>query len=490
MDSIFVPPNADYFFEGFRQGGDYSFAKSIAEIVDNSITAGATKIDIDAQLGPISLAIIDNGSGMSRDDLITAMTVSSRSPTEVRAKQDLGRFGLGLKLASLAQCDVLKVISSKDGNISGFAWDLDYLRDNNWELIEIEDPEKNPHVEKLSGNGTIVLWEKIQFKDDSKDVIEVFNKNIDDSRNHLALTFHRFLHGESGIKKCSMLINGTKIEPSDPYNLYDDTMPHTIIDGPHTIGVSGESEYVIYTLPHQNSYENIEDFKRFQAPGGDGTYRTNQGFYIYRSKRLIRYGSWERLSSPNPLTQLCRVQVDIGNDVDAEWEVSINRTTVKFPPIVKKALEELVHRYQKSSRNTYTSRGTIINSNFNFNSWNAITKNKKKSYKINQENPLFKEFTDTLNKEQKIRFLNLVALLEDSIPKDAIFSDMASNPVAMDIESENDLLTIWAISYFDKALAEMKDEKQAFQYLEKLEIFVNQKEELKSILSKERNLEL
>ena len=121
-------PFAPTLIESMRSLG-YSFPSAIADLLDNSISAKAKKITIIAE--PSSdpeMIIFDDGCGMSYDELYEAMRYGSTNPLETRSEDDLGRFGLGMKSASLSQCRRMVVVSKKDGVISAFSWDLDYVR--------------------------------------------------------------------------------------------------------------------------------------------------------------------------------------------------------------------------------------------------------------------------------------------------------------------------------------------------------------------------
>jgi len=111
-----VAPSAASFIESLRDIG-YSFKHALADILDNSIAAGATQIDVicAASRSQLMVEIRDNGDGMTRAELISAMRLGSRSPLDVRNESDLGRFGLGLKTASFSQCRLLSVFTRKGG---------------------------------------------------------------------------------------------------------------------------------------------------------------------------------------------------------------------------------------------------------------------------------------------------------------------------------------------------------------------------------------
>ena len=142
METINLPPYAPTLMESTRAIG-YSVELAIADIIDNSLTAQATRIDIDFfPMGDKYIAIIDNGIGMTSDEITNAMQYGSKNPNEVRDLTDLGRYGLGLKTASLSQCRKLSVVSVSQGQMSGRQWDLDYIQKvGEWSLLVLDSED-------------------------------------------------------------------------------------------------------------------------------------------------------------------------------------------------------------------------------------------------------------------------------------------------------------------------------------------------------------
>ncbi len=139
-------PHAASLIQSLRDIG-YSCETAVADIIDNSITAGAKTVEIlsDASGDDLALAVLDDGTGMTRTELIEAMRPGSRNPLSDRAANDLGRFGLGLKSASFSQCKRLTVVTRKDGQTLGATWDLDFVATTNrWEIRLHEDIEGIP----------------------------------------------------------------------------------------------------------------------------------------------------------------------------------------------------------------------------------------------------------------------------------------------------------------------------------------------------------
>ena len=134
-----TPPFAPVLMESTRAIG-YSLEAAIADIIDNSIAAKSGKVQLSFfPVGEAYVCILDNGSGMDDTQIDTAMQYGSKSPTDERDSSDLGRYGLGLKTASLSQCRVLTVISKQGDRVIGRRWDLDYVIETGaWSLLILD----------------------------------------------------------------------------------------------------------------------------------------------------------------------------------------------------------------------------------------------------------------------------------------------------------------------------------------------------------------
>ena len=192
----------------------YSFNDAIADIVDNSISAGAKRINIFCgwkdQMSTVEIA--DNGHGMTKDELIKAMTIGAKSPLDTREESDLGRFGLGLKTASFSQSQILEVESwAKGTSVCTAKWDLErVIEENEWLLDFAENPPKSNEWEA----GTIVRWKILDKsgiieKNDASDVLAQYVSCLEED---LSLIYHRFLEQDLIIT-----INGIAIAPKNPF---------------------------------------------------------------------------------------------------------------------------------------------------------------------------------------------------------------------------------------------------------------------------------
>ena len=189
-------PIAENFMETARSFGNYDLAFALADIIDNSITAGATCIRIEANFDEDEIRVSDNGTGMSLDELRTAMRVGSKNPKEKRSNEDLGRFGLGLKTASFSQADRLIVFTNKDGQFSGAEWNLNNCSNFGMIRYDAEETLKLIKSSVATTNGTEVVWKELtrllrgsNKEDEEKD----FNTAVSNAIDEIGLIFHRFL---------------------------------------------------------------------------------------------------------------------------------------------------------------------------------------------------------------------------------------------------------------------------------------------------------
>lgn len=218
-----VLPDPVSLIESMRAVG-YTVEAAIADLIDNSISAGATEISVeyDASLNDAYVAILDNGCGMTPSELTEAMR-HGRNPSERRDPSDLGRFGLGLKTASLSQCRKLTVIAKKDGVTCARRWDLDVVQqEERWVVVvpEESDYKELPLAKNLEAlpSGTLVVWQNLdRLVAGAIDPQAEMTLRLESLRNHLALVFHRFTTKESDFDLVEISLNGLKLPQRDPF---------------------------------------------------------------------------------------------------------------------------------------------------------------------------------------------------------------------------------------------------------------------------------
>jgi hypothetical protein len=413
----------------------YSFETALADIADNSITAKCASIEIlcDADARPPVIAILDDGTGMSEAELIDAMRPGSKNPLDNRHEGDLGRFGLGLKTASFSQCRKLTVVTRKGSATSAAQWDLDYVsKKDDWllQIPEHDEITKLPFADRLGKKGTLVIWQHLDRLADETQKTSLKDhiyEQLDSARKHLALIFHRFIAGERGLPKISILINGRPIEAYDPFH---SGHPATQRQPEEKIRVAGAIVRIQpFVLPHHKKASRA-DWERYS---GDGGYLQNQGFYVYRSGRLIIHGTWFRLVKKSELTKLARVRVDMPNELDDLWKIDVKKASASPPLVVRQRLRSVIDKIAGASNRVYTERGRRITGANATPFWARRVDKNQISYELNRQNPTIAGFFESLEEKQAKDFESLLRLVERSFPTDALFSDLASKPENLDV---------------------------------------------------------
>lgn len=452
MAELEVPPYAPAFIESMRAVG-YSLESAISDLVDNSISAGATSVSI--QFRPLDtpyVAVLDNGRGMTPLELTEAMRHGGRSPLEERHPNDLGRFGLGLKTASLSQCRNLTVVSYRGGKLSARSWELDLVEKRKAWVLRIPDSDAEiralPHVDELvrQKHGTLVIWRDLDRLAAGEASLErALDSKMDHVREHLAETFHRYLSGETGLTKLKIDINSNPVLPVDVFlashkatqPLYEEVFS---VNG-HEIRVQP------YILPHISKLSADE----LRLAGGEEGLRRNQGFYIYRNRRLIIRGTWFRLARTEELTKLARVRVDIPNALDSLWTLDIKKSSAHPPEVVRRNLSRTVNRIGERSRQAYTFRGRRTQRDGITHVWNRVQGRGGISYHVNRDHPLVIALRESLDDHQRRLLKGLLDTLEGTYPADALYADMASDRPRASEEYDADSLTNLALQVLEAA---------------------------------------
>jgi hypothetical protein len=426
MREIDNPPHAASLMESMRSIG-YSLETALADLIDNSISAKARQINIEFR--PFSepyIAIMDDGLGMTEKELHAAMRHGSRNPLEDRRDSDLGRYGLGLKTSSLSQCRRMTVVSLKDKDLSACCWDLDVVVERqSWVMLSLdeEDIDRIPHVELLrsQGTGTLVLWQKLDRLTAGESSTErAMGQQIDQARRHLALVFHRYIAGEQGLPGLGIAINQNPLEAIDPFLLEHRATQR--IDEDRFI-VEGKRVIVKpFILPHISKLTPEET----ERAGGSEGLRSQQGFYVYRNRRLIIWGTWFRLARKDELSKLARVRVDIPNSLDHLWTLDIKKSAAYPPEAVRINLRRTVERIREFSGRTIVFRGRAANTGMVTPGWSEVVDRNGVRFDINRNHPAIKTFESQLADENRATFDAVLRVLESSFPADALYARMAS----------------------------------------------------------------
>lgn len=419
------------------RGLGYAPATALADLIDNSIAANSSEVSIQFEwAGPQSwIRIVDDGDGMDDAALEAGMRLGARDPRAERAATDLGRFGLGLKTASFSQARRLTVASKqKDGAAVCLRWDLDLIGQEpgaEWPLFEGAAPGSEHLIAQLDHmeHGTVVLWENLDrivtdgFK--STDMIELMER-VD---AHLAMTFHRLLEGQQ--PELRLLLNGQPIRPWDPFLTGH---PSKALESPeyrivHTTGVTAQC----HVLPHRDMLKSSEQ----ESAAGPGGWTQQEGFYVYRNRRLLLAGGWLGLGDggkPWPRDEshrLARIRLDIPNSADADWKINVLKSTASPPVRLRSQLHRLASETRNTARKVFAHRGHITQvtgtrPNAVKEAWQARRSAQGTSYRIARDHDLV---ASILNRAGPLKpdILALLRLIEETVPVQRIWLDTAED---------------------------------------------------------------
>jgi hypothetical protein len=355
-------PSARRLITSLRDMG-YDFATAVADVIDNSIEAKATRIAVDVHFdGDDSFVqITDNGHGMTPAQLREALRYGTERDYD--AGEALGKFGLGLKTASMSQCQRLTVASRSSpgrADISAHSWDLDHvIATDRWEIVEVPKQEQSEELRKplLDGPGTVVLWQRLDrilgykhpYGQMAKKRLSAMCRELE---VHLGMVFHRFITGENVSRKVRITLNGNPVKPWDPFARSEAatrTLEPVSLHHDHD-GVFGDVLIQPFVLPHQ------DDFSSPQAhldAGGPERWNKQQGFYTYRANRMIQSGGWSNLRTLDEHTKLARVAVSFKPALDEAFRINVAKMRVQLPQQLREQFEKALIPVIKIAQTAY-----------------------------------------------------------------------------------------------------------------------------------------
>lgn len=409
----------------------YSIEEAISDLIDNSISVKSTLISFELNWneGRPYFILIDNGWGMSNmgNELVNSFRLGSKNPLDKRDPLDLGRFGYGMKTASLSQARVLTVITKKESSaIIGLSLDLDFIgkQGGKWLLKAIDRQQFNKEFEKLNemGNGTIIRWD--EWDRAPKDEHD-FMSMITSIKSYLSVCFHRFI--ERGVSICHY---GNPISAISPIPAGDGAELISSVELKENKNVKQTS----YILQHPRNwiedYENISRFNSFRLFDG---FESQQGIYIYRCNRLLTpKGGWFNLLKKSNASKLARVVIDYPNDADQLWSLDITKTNASIPFEFKKEIDNFIRISKNGSVGKIVRGNRYQNKKLGFNHsriWKIFNDKEFNSYRyeVDKEHPIMADFVKEYNIKE-VDMNNLLKLISDNLPISQIIDNNDSDP--------------------------------------------------------------
>ena len=432
-------PKASTLMGSLRSMG-YSFESAVADVVDNSISAHAQNVRILFPTNPmdeLALGILDDGDGMTADTLFEAMRYGCLSADEERTEEDLGRFGMGLKSASLSQCRCLTVISYDGKDLNAFSWDYNHiLETQDWMIQELDSNEIDalPYIANLKKQrkGTLVIWQDFDVLSNSSGG-QVYSTLVDlrnSLENNLALIYHRYLTN-IGTSRLHIFINELDIKPLDPFL---EQHPKTTVKKEIKLDILDSSgvERMIKIRPFILPFATELNEKDKQLIGGIENLRAKQGFYIYRNKRLIIWGTWFGMKQRAELTKNARIRVDIPNSLDDIWSIDIKKQHASIPKQILHRLRKAVDEALEFStrQQTYRGRTEKINDNLDYIWDRKRGRNNTFFYQINRDSKLFQFVRDKMSDEDYGYMEMLLTEIENNLPIQQLYIDKSNESIS------------------------------------------------------------
>jgi hypothetical protein len=425
-------PHPAALIEAMRSLG-YTLETAVADLVDNSISHGATEVRIQFNWAgqKSTISINDNGFGMNEQQLVEAMRPGTHNPRVERAADDLGRFGLGLKTASFSQANRLSVITHAPGSPNAErVWDLPFMStSNDWILLRQASDEALEHAKWMieQPSGTSVVWEGLDrlvgdAPVDNINAHKAFLEAADRVAKHLSMVFGDFFTGPNAIR---FKVGNVVLKRWDPF--LRDHAATQILPTEHLpsgkYGVTAQP----FVLPHHSKLSKEE----FEYAAGTKGWNAHQGFYIYRNKRLISAGGWLSLGmTRDEHLKLARIRIDLGNDVDFDWKLDVRKSVASPPVPLRQELKRIARLTRDRAQEVYRHRGrrlvTTAQSNDFSSVWEEISMRGRKLFRINREHPIVQAMTAQDESGRAVEAL--LKLVEQSLPLAAIYIRHAEAP--------------------------------------------------------------
>ncbi len=415
-----IAPNPADLVESLRDFG-YTLPTAIADLIDNSITARASEVHVTVESSSprAHISVVDDGTGMSLHRLVEAMRMGTVGPLSTRTGNDLGRFGLGLKTASLSIGRCLTVITKCEGDAEPALrrWDVEHIRaTGSWTLLAEPTPVAKPYIQRIASrpSGTAIIVEDLDRASFLHVPENAKHTHLADALKelsaHLGMVFHRFIEDGLTIK-----LGATAVKAWDPFvisksfHLPTDPVRYLSSDIPVTP----------FVLPHQSQLTDVE----FEDASGVNGWNAHQGFYIYRCKRLIVPGTWLNLGlKKDEHFKLARIRVDLPNTLDAEWKLNVMKSHVAAPPALRDTFARIARNVRHDASNVYRHRGereVTVEGNPPRGLWKRLDSKRKVRFRLDRTHPVLYALLNGEGPTSRL-FSDAVSLIEQSLPIDSI----------------------------------------------------------------------
>lgn len=347
----------------------YTPASAICDIIDNAVSAHADTIHVDIiqknakfnmnkKNNVEEYLIIDNGNGMSLEDIERALDLGSDD--SVYESDTLSKFGLGLKSASFAQGDRLEVISGDGNEIHKEYVDLEEIEEEYFSVevdLSEEDKELINKYFVDGKRGTIIRIKKIHSNNHPS-----IKSTINELKNKIGIIYYYFLNDN-----LSIYVKDEKIEALDPLFVEEaanNNLDENIWDGksvqwllrPQEIMLDTENGVVgkiaITMLPHpkvwkQDGISDAEIRNKYNISAN------NYGFYVYRNNRLINWANRLDIIPQDQDFYAFRGRINIESDADDAFNIDVSKSHINLSEEARDALDDFIADYKRKCKNAW-----------------------------------------------------------------------------------------------------------------------------------------
>lgn len=339
-----MPPNARQMIFALRQIG-YGFEQAVSDLIDNSIDARAKRVlvrFVHDDEAIVKIQVVDDGHGMTDGKLKEAMRFGAHDDV---GGTSLGKFGMGLKVASLSHARTLSVYTKSGGVPAGRRWTVESIA-RGWLLDRVSSREAadafdGTYQDLVIGRcGTVVEWEDIdRLPAGKKGVVATVEQLVSRLRLHLGLHFHRFIETRRVSIKLDVMHSGEQdlqrpivVSALNPFNYQESGAPGFPAEFCVDISGVGSVRALAHVWPPNSSTPEYKLGNRAAA---------RQGLYFYRHDRLIQAGGWNGVveQEAEPHGSLARVAIDLPELLDSHFGLDIKKSGIEVPPSFSESLQ-------------------------------------------------------------------------------------------------------------------------------------------------------
>ena len=349
----------------FMSRTGYSLQVALADLIDNSIDAGAQEIEYGtlSVKGRIKYVYVsDNGRGISS----ISDALSIRQNPDNQHNNRLGRYGVGLKAASFSLGRSLIIAARSSGDAQAACVEIEeYQKEYSYRMLPMASSQKFfPLIlsSKFSTGTAVVVGRLEAMLPGSDQSQSALQDQLNECESYLAMIFHRFIErnrikiyvaNRESIEGFPYLYSRRELKPVNPFGYGDTGDPAYPLD----LVVDVEDLHVpirCHIWPKQGSgrAERAANY----ALGGESV--RWQGLYFYRYDRLVQSGGWAGLASTEPHMSLARVEVDLPPGSDAQFRPTITKDAIQNTSLITQALQMRPEftRYRSAAQKLYRKK--------------------------------------------------------------------------------------------------------------------------------------